>query len=135
MRCFLRPALAAAFVLPVLFGTPAFALDATGDFITKWDPDHDGTIDQNEIDKAADAAFDKLDTDHDGTLDLKELGNRVTKAEFNAADPDHDGTLDKGEFRALAHKRFAAADPDHDGTLDQKELASKAGQRLRHLVD
>jgi Ca2+-binding EF-hand superfamily protein len=126
-------------LLAVLLGiagvAPAFARISAADFIKKWDVDHDGTLDLNEIDKAADAEFDSLDTDHDGTLDLKELSGRVTKAEFDAADRDHDGTLDKAEYRALVQSRFNAANPDNDGTVDVKELGSKAGQRLLQLLE
>jgi hypothetical protein len=43
--------------------------------IGMWDSDHDGTLDLNEINKAAEAEFGKLDVDHDGTLDMKELGH------------------------------------------------------------
>ena len=73
MRHFIRPALAAVVVAPLFLGASAFAMDSAANFIKHWDPDHDGTLDLNEIYKAADAEFAKLDTDHDGTLDLKEL--------------------------------------------------------------
>jgi hypothetical protein len=46
-------------LLAVLLGiagvAPAFARISAADFIKKWDVDHDGTLDLNEIDKAADA--------------------------------------------------------------------------------
>jgi Ca2+-binding EF-hand superfamily protein len=135
MRFFMRPLVAVMVVAPVLFGASAFAKDSAAvSFIKQWDPDHDGTLDVNEVNAAADAAFDKLDKDHDGTLDLKELGHRVTKGEFTAADPDHDGTLDKTEYHTLVQKRFEAADPDKDGTIDVKELNSAAGRRLLELL-
>jgi hypothetical protein len=72
---------------------PQAHADLTSDFVAKWDPDHDGTLDIAEVNKAADAAF-----DHDGTLDRKELGIRVTPDEFAAADADHEGTRDKAEY-------------------------------------
>ena len=135
MRFFRRQALALACAVPALLAAPALAQMSVTNFIKKWDTNHDGTLDKSEIDRAADAQFDKLDTDHDGTLELKELGNRVTKAEFDAVNPDHDSTLDKAEYHALVQKRFEAADADKDGTLDQKELASKAGRRLLQLLE
>jgi Ca2+-binding EF-hand superfamily protein len=135
MRCSRRLTLALGFAVPVLFVAPAFARISAAAFIKKWDTDHDGTLDLNEIYKAADVEFDRLDTDHDGTLDLKELRGRVTKAEFDAADSDHDGTLDKAEYRTLVQSRFNAANPDNDGTVDRKELESKAGQRLVQLLE
>src|SRR6516225_9021837 len=85
--------------------------------IGSWDTDHDGTLDLNEINKVAEAEFDKLDIDHDGTLDMKELGHRVTRAEFLAADKDKDGTLDKSEYEAVATERFHAANRDDDATI------------------
>ncbi len=116
------------------FVRPAHANETHGQFIKKWDPDHDNTLDLQEVDKAADAEFDKLDTDHDGTLDRKELGHRVTDAEFKAANPDKDGTLDKAEYRTIVEQRFKAANPDSDGTLDAKELGTPAGKHLLQLL-
>ncbi len=134
MRRFICPAPAAAFVVPVLLGTPAFARANAADFIKKWDVEHDGTLDLAEIDRAADAVFAELDTDHDGTLDLKELGNRMTKAEFQAADKDHDGTLDKAEYESIVAQRFHAANTDGDSTIEAKELTKAAGKRLLRLL-
>jgi Ca2+-binding EF-hand superfamily protein len=102
--------------------------------IAAWDADHDGTLDLAEVNKAADAQFDKLDVDHDGTLTMKELGRRVTKAEFRRADKDKDGTLDKAEYESIVAARFHAANRDHDDTLDAKELRTAAGRRLLELL-
>ena len=102
--------------------------------IGAWDSDHDGTLDLSEINKAAEAEFDKLDVDHDGTLDMKELGRRVTKAEFRAADKDKDGTLDKTEYISIVAERFHAANRDHDTTIEAKELHTAAGRRLEALT-
>jgi Ca2+-binding EF-hand superfamily protein len=113
---------------------PQARADSVSDFIAKWDPDHDKTLDLAEINKAADAAFDKLDADHDGTLDRKELGHRVSKAEFAAADTDHDGTLTKAEYETIVAKRFKAANPDNDTTIDVAELKTKAGHHLLRLL-
>jgi Ca2+-binding EF-hand superfamily protein len=115
-----------------------FALQAREDSATHaiaaWDSDHDGTLDLNEVNKAADAEFDKLDVDHDGTLDRKEVGRRVTRAEFRRADKDKDGTLDKAEYESIVAARFHAANRDKDDTLDAKELRSAAGRRLLELL-
>jgi Ca2+-binding EF-hand superfamily protein len=108
--------------------------DNVSDFLAKWDPDNDRTLDIAEINKAADAEFDKLDVDHDGTLSQKELGNRVTEAEFNAADTDHDGKLEKAEYLTLVAKRFKAANRDSDTTIDIAELKTPAGQHLLKLL-
>ena len=121
-----------------LIATAPFILqaraDTSSDVIAMWDPDHDGTLDLAEINKAAAAEFDKLDVDHDGTLDMKDLGQRVTSAEFQAADKDKDGTLDKAEYASIVAQRFHAADPDNDATIDAKELRTAAGARLMELL-
>jgi hypothetical protein len=126
-------AFTAALVVAVPLAKPAHA-DSVGDFIAKWDPDHDRTLDLAEINKAADAEFDKLDVDHDGKLEPKELGKRVKKAEFAAADADHDGSLDKSEYQSIVAKRVKAANPDSDTTIDVKELKTKSGHRLLQLL-
>jgi len=126
-------AVAVALVAAASVAPPARA-DSVSDFIAKWDPDHDKTLDLAEINKAADAAFDKLDADHDGTLSRKELGHRVTKAEFAAADADHEGTLTKAEYETIVAKRFKAANPDSDTTIEASELKTKAGRHLLQLL-
>jgi EF hand len=68
---------------------------------------------------------------YDQTLDVAEV-NTAASARFER---DHDGTLSKDEYLDLVQKLFKQADTDHDGTLDAKELRSKAGQRLRRLID
>jgi Ca2+-binding EF-hand superfamily protein len=121
----------------LLVATP-FALQARADSATHavatWDSDHDATLGLNEVNKAAEAQFDKLDGDHDGTLDRKEVGRRVSRAEFRRADKDKDGTLDKAEYESIVAARFHAANRDHDDTLDAKELRTAAGRRLLELL-
>jgi Ca2+-binding EF-hand superfamily protein len=107
---------------------------APGAFIQKWDPDRDGTLDLNEIRKAAEARFDSLDRNKDGKLDRKEIARTLSVREFSAANPDKDATLEKNEYMALVDARFKAANPDNDGTLDAKELASRAGRALMRLL-
>jgi hypothetical protein len=79
----------------------------------------------------AGAVVAKYDRDSDQTLDLVEV-NTAASARFG---PNHDGTLSKDEYLALVQKFFRRADADHDGTLDAKELRSRAGQRLKRLID
>jgi Ca2+-binding EF-hand superfamily protein len=132
----LRPAVvafAATLIATASLALPARA-DKVSDFIAKLDADHDGTLDQAEVTKAADAAFDKLDTDHDGTLTAKEVGKRLAKADFAAADKDHDGTLDKAEYEGIVASRFQAVNKDSDATLDAKELKTTAGRSLARLL-
>jgi hypothetical protein len=66
-------------------GLPAFGEARRPSTIQKFDTDNDGTLDLNEVKKAAGALFDKLDGDHDGTLDRRELGGRLSAKEFAAA--------------------------------------------------
>ncbi len=102
--------------------------------IRMFDTDNDGTLDLEEVKKAASTLFERLDRDHDGTLDKRELAGRLSARELDAADADHDGTLTRDEYLALVEQRFNAANPDKDGTLDSKELNSKAGKALLRLL-
>jgi hypothetical protein len=79
--------------------------------LSSMDADHDDTLDQVEVRKAAEAKFDKLDTDHDGTIDKKEVGGRLGKKSFGKADTDSDGTIDKAEYLSLVDAAFKAQIP------------------------
>ena len=103
--------------------------------VAKYDKDDDKTLDLAEVKAAASAHFSKLDKDGDGTLDAKELKGIVGPTTLKSADLDKDGTLSRDEYMALVQKLFDQADVDHDGSLDSQELSSKAGVRLRHLID
>ena len=102
--------------------------------LAAYDTDKDGTIDQNEANTAAGAAFDKMDVDKDGTVDEKELQGRLTRAQFREADPDNDKTLTKNEYLVVVAKAFRAANPDNDGTIDSKELQTTTGRALLRLM-
>jgi hypothetical protein len=115
-------------------GIPAFGKSRRADAVRMFDTDNDGTLDLDEVKKAASALFDKLDRDHDGTLDQAELAGRLSARQFAAADPDHDGTLTKDEFLAVVEQRFNAANLDNDKTLDAKEFETRAGQALLRLL-
>ncbi|MBV9462219.1 MAG: calcium-binding protein [Bradyrhizobium sp.] len=105
-----------------------------GNAIKMFDTDKDGTLDLDEVKKAAAALFARLDRDHDGTLDRHELAGRLSTRELAAADPDHDGTLSLDEYLAIVQQRFNAANRDSDGTLDAKELDTPAGRALLRLL-
>jgi Ca2+-binding EF-hand superfamily protein len=111
---------------------PAVALVV--DPVKRFDLDADGTLDLQEVKKAATDFFARLDRDHDGKLDKRELAGRLNARELAAADPDHDGTLTLEEYLAVVEKRFNAANRDGDGTLDAKELQTPAGLALLRLL-
>ena len=128
-RLFVGLVLAAA----VTLSGPALAKDRANP-IKMFDTDADGTLDLDEVKKAAAALFARLDRDHDGTVDRRELAGRLTAREFAAADPDHDGTLSLDEYLAIVQQRFNAANRDNDRTLDAKELSTPAGRALLRLL-
>jgi Ca2+-binding EF-hand superfamily protein len=97
------------------------------------DADHDGTLDLNEVKRAAGDLFDELDADRDGRLTRSELRRRrLSRRAFAAADTDKDGTLSKDEYLALVERLFKAADVDHDGALSPAEFRSAIA--LRRLI-
>jgi hypothetical protein len=98
------------------------------------DSDHDGTLDLEEVQKAAAALFNELDADHDGMFSRRELKLRLSIRDFQTDDSDKDGTLTKGEFLAIVKERFKDADIDHDGTLSPSEFKSRAGLVLPRLL-
>lgn len=113
---------------------PLWAASRHPSAIKMFDTDNDGTLDLEEVKKAASRLFAKLDRDHDGTLDRREVGGRFTAKEFATADPDRDGTLALDEYLSVVERRFNAANQDRDGTLDAKELNSRAGLALLRLL-
>jgi len=125
-------ALALVGVALVALPTQAAGVNVDG-FIRQWDADHDGTLDLDEVKKAASARFDQLDRNHRGTLDRRKLGATMSVKEFRQADADKDGTLDKNEYLTMVEKRFRAADKNGDGKPDKKELNSPAGRSLLRL--
>ena len=99
------------------------------------DSDNDGTVDLDEVKRAAAKKFDQLDRNRSGTVSRRELGRlRLSRKEFAAADPDNDGTLSKDEYLALVEKRFKAADVGQKGTLTLQQFNSRAGLPLRRLI-
>jgi len=79
----------------VLVTSPARAEQSA---IKALDTDNDGTLDLDEVTKAAQAVVDRLQKDQDDTLDRKEVGSRLSAKEFAAADRDKDATLTKDEY-------------------------------------
>ena len=116
-------------------GQYAIATEPSAAVVAKYDKDSDQTLDWAEVQTAASARFDSLNKDADGTLDTQEVKGVVGEAAFKAADTDHDGTLSKAEYLALVKKLFKQADGNNDGTLDAQELGSRAGRRLKLLID
>src|SRR5437879_3975623 len=103
----------------------------TGASFQAMNRDNDGTLDLDEIKRAASKKFGELDRNHTGTLSREQLGRlRLSRKDFVAADSDKDGTLTRDEYLALVEQRFKAADADHSGTLSLKEFHSRAGHQL-----
>jgi len=119
----------------IFVGTASIPAYAGPTVIKSLDADNDGTLDAQEIGKAAGAVFDRLEKDQDATLDYKELGSRLSKEDFARADPDNDGTLTKEEYVAFVQRLFKEADVDQEGTVDAAEMNSKAGQALTRLIE
>src|SRR4051812_17913111 len=72
---------------------PLWAASRRPSAIKMFDTDNDGTLDLEEVKKAASRLFAKLDRDHDGTLDRREVGGRLTAKEFATAIPTGAGSL------------------------------------------
>jgi Ca2+-binding EF-hand superfamily protein len=121
-------------LVAVAVSMPGLAFAAGGHNPMRFDGDDDGTLDLDEVRKAASARFDALDADADKTVDAKEGRRVLTGAAFRKADSDSDGTLSKDEYLALVEQRFHAADTNNDGTIDRKELTSTAGKALLRLL-
>ena len=98
------------------------------------DTDGNGTLELDEVKRAATALFDEFDADHSGTLTRRELSGRVSASELAKISSKPGAVLTKDEFLSLVETRFKAADADHDGTLSDKEFKSKAGLALRRLL-
>jgi EF hand len=59
-------------------------------FIHRWDADHDGTINRDELRKATD----------------NRLRDKLVDKLFQVGDKDGDGRIDKSELNSLAHESF-----------------------------
>jgi hypothetical protein len=77
-----RFAIAAAAVvllsMPVV--SPARAADSVTNFIAKWDPDHDGTLDKSEYESIVAQRFHAANRDNDTTIEANELRTRAGRA-------------------------------------------------------
>ncbi|MFX5914856.1 EF-hand domain-containing protein, partial [Acinetobacter baumannii] len=72
----------AAKILCFGFAGPALAAPSA---VKMFDTDNDGSLDLQEVKKAATELFDRLDRDKDGTLDRRELAGRLGAADFRTA--------------------------------------------------
>jgi Ca2+-binding EF-hand superfamily protein len=117
-------------------------------WLSAMDTDKDGTVSKQEFLSYMAAQFEKADPDHDGTLDKNEMEqlrqnlgiapkqDSTTAADQNtsansagaklwmsAMDKDKEGTVSKQEFLSFMDAQFDKADPDNDKVLDKKEMA------------
>jgi len=87
-------------------------VDATSDYLSRMDSDHDGRVSLVEYQDWMSYAFDAMDRDRDGMLTPVELpggkGKPVTRA----------------EYRARIAATFNRQDANRDGHLNAKELAA-----------
>lgn len=110
--------------------------DTIQEFIQTYDPDRDGTVSPEEMNKAAEARFGILDADHDGTVDQKEIAPvGISDQDFTKFDgDDKDKKLQENEYMAMVEQRFEAANPSQKEELGEDDLKSEAGQDLMRLV-
>ena len=116
--------------LPLLIVTPAFAQNAGGGA-----PGGYAARSQTKADaeQRAQMIFDQLDANHDGSIDQSEIDafaklmgdnprmtGRVTRM-FTESDANHDGKVSAAEAKAHADAAFDAADANHDGILTPEE--------------
>ena len=116
--------------MAAMTGTSAFARSSRPASFEAMDRDRDGTLDIDEVKRAAAAKFDELDTEHLGVVRTAKLRRRLSRSELAA----HKGEISKNDYLAIVQKRFDAADADHDGTLSRAEFRSLAGLALRRLL-
>lgn len=91
---------------------PATPPQASGDYLSRMDRDHDGRVSVAEYQDWLSYAFDGMDRDHDGVLGAAEQpGGRGQP-------------LTRDEHRARLAERFRRQDVDRSGFLDAKELAA-----------
>ena len=121
--------------LPLLIVTPAFAQNAGGGA-----PGGGRSETKADAEQRAQMVFDQLDANHDGSIDQSEIDaftklmgdnprmtGRVTRM-FTESDANHDGKVSAAEAKAHADAAFDAADANHDGILtpDERQAARAA---------
>ena len=103
------------------------------------------------VERRAEAMFDKADANHDGILTRDEYhaalaaivkakggtptprGWAMVDAQFDAVDQAHTGRIPRGNFVAAALAHFDGADLNHDGTVTPGE-ARKAASIKRKMA-
>ena len=102
-----------------------------------------------DVERRAEAMFDRSDTNHDGILTLAEYhaalaaivkakggtptpqGWAMVDAQFATVDQTHSGRVTRAQFVGAALAHFDGADLNHDGTVTPKEarMAAKIKNR------
>jgi Ca2+-binding EF-hand superfamily protein len=90
----------------------AAQVNATGDYLSRMDADHDGRVSLAEYQDWMSYAFDGMDKDRDGTLSPEEQpGGRGRP-------------IIRTEHRERLADRFKRQDANHDGFLSARELSA-----------
>lgn len=114
--------------LPLLVITPAFAQETGGAV-----PAAGRSETKADAEQRAQMIFEQLDANHDGSIDQSEIDaftklmgdnpritGRVARM-FTESDANHDGKVSAAEAKGHADAAFDAADADHDGILTPEE--------------
>ncbi len=108
---------------------PVTATQTASDIISRYDRNHDQTLDLTEFDAMRRDMFDRIDSDHDGNIRAEDVataakahGGRADGHRLMARDADRNGQVSWAEFSADT-RGFARMDRNGDGRLGTKELA------------
>ncbi len=112
-----RPGFFLALCLLVMAGVAAPQPQASADYLSRMDRDHDGRVSLVEYQDWLCYGFDAMDRNHDGVLSPGELPARGGRGGQGHA-------VTREEHRARLAAAFHRQDRNGDGFLDSRELAA-----------
>ena len=112
-----RPSFFFALCLLVMSGVAAPQPQASADYLSRMDRDHDGRVSLVEYQDWLCYGFDAMDRNHDGVLSVDELPARGGQG-------GQEHAVTRGEHRARLAAAFHRQDRNGDGFLDSRELAA-----------